>query len=243
MIAAGLSKDFGVLASDSAMYSTDDGSMTFESGKLSCWQGKYLISFIGTRLYFSRIDPSKFGLPLNGLSLYLQGYLRGMKPDIGNMMKELIEDPDENKPNFCLYVLGLHGKKPTLAQFNSFVDFKPRFLWTEGEGVQFSTILYGDDSKPEKAELFKETTKFMEELAKGWKENKVSGEKTSFTPGLIGEILARGIYKKADLEMKIGLKKKYAGGIVNAAGFDSEGRIIQLSGIEFLSQEVPSGRR
>lgn len=165
---------------------------------------------------------------MDQLSLYLQGYLKEMRPDVEALMKESIPDPDENRPHFCLYVLGLHGKRPTLAQFNSFLDFAPKYLWSDGyEQPKFSTLLYGDDSVPGKAQIFKEATKFMEEEAK-----KRTGQ---MTPGLLGEILTRGIYRKADLEETIGTKKKYAGGVINAAVVKSDGTIYSLSGMEVIN--------
>ena len=232
MIAAGVTKDFGVLASDSASYVSDEGEMSFESPKLVSI-GKYLLTFIGTPLYFSRIDRSRFGVKLNELSLYLQDYLKGIRRDVDDLLKQSITDPDENQPNFCLYVLGVHGNYPTLAQFNSFNDFKPKYLWSDN-GLKFSSVLYGDDSKPEKQAMFKETTKFMEEEAK---------RIGTVTPGVVGEILTRGIYKKADLEMNIGTKKKYAGGMVNAAVIRNDGTLAPLSGIEIVPPEVINGRR
>lgn len=228
MISGAITKEFGVLACDSASYSTETGETSFETPKLSMWMGKYLATFLGSLNYFSRIDEKKFLLPMDQLSLYLQGYLREMKPDVENIMKESITDPDEQKPHFCLYVMGLHGKRPTLAQFNSFSDFAPRYLWNDGsKPVKFSTLLYGDDSVPGKAQIFKDATAYMEELTKK--------NVRELTPGLVGEILTRGIYRKADLEETIGTKKKYAGGCVSVAGIKSDGAVFALTGVEVIS--------
>jgi len=136
-------------------------------------------------------------------------------------MAEHIADEDEAKPHLCVLLMGMHKGFPTLAQFNSFLDFKPRYLYSEA-GPKFSTILYGDDSKPEKAAIFKEATSYMEMRAARFEE---------LTPGLMGEILTRGIYQKADAEMKIGTKKKYAGGMVNAAAVTPAGT-YPLSGFQ-----------
>jgi len=224
MIAAGLNKDYGVLAADSASYSPEDGKIEYESGKLSLIRNRYLMAFVGTNLYFTRMDWKRFDLPLKNLSLYLQGYLREIKTDVENSLKESIKDEQDSKPNFCLYVLGLHNQYPTLVQLNSFKDFAPRYLWSDN-GMKFSTMLYGNDN-PEKGEIFKQSTQYMNELSKGYE---------SHTPGLVAEILTRGIYKKADLEMKIGDKRKYAGGVVNAAFISKTGSIQMLSGLEVVN--------
>ena len=225
MIATGITKDFGVMASDSASYVADAGKIAFETPKLSIIGNKYILSFLGTPLYFSRLDVSKFTLPMNALSLYVQEYLRSMKKDVENILDQTVQDTDEKEPNFCLYVLGMHGKRPMLAQFNSFLDFAPRYLWSDN-GLKFSSVLYGDDSNKEKQAMFKESHDYMVKSA---------GKIPEVTPGLVGEILTRGIYHKADLEEKIGTKKKYAGGIVNAAGIMKDGKIFSLSGVEVVN--------
>ena len=46
-------------------------------------------------------------------------------------------------------------------------------------------------------------------------------------------VLTRGIYKKADLEEKIGEKRKYAGGAV-AVGLVGPGGIAALNGIAMV---------
>lgn len=225
MIACGINKDFGVLAADSAQYLTDKGEISFEVTKV-VKIGKYLMTFIGTSLYFVNMDRSKFNLPLDQLSHYLSTFFRSEKPNVEETMKEHIQDEDENKPHLCVYVMGLHAKRPTLAQFNSFLDFRPKYLWSDNE-LKFSTILYGDDSKPEKQAMFKESSIYMEEIIKTFD--------CEPSPGLVGEALTRGIYKKADLEMKIGLKKKYAGGMVQAAVIKKDGLIYSLTTVEVLN--------
>jgi hypothetical protein len=228
MLVGAITKEFGVIACDSAMYDTEKGETSFEARKLSFWKDRYWVSFVGSSLYFSGIDVEKFALPLDQLSLYLQQHLRTARPDVENLMKEGIADPDEARPYFCMYVLGLHGKRPTIAQFNSFQEFAPKYLWAkDGETIKFTTLLYGDDSIPGKAQIFKDATAYMEELTKK--------NVRELTPGLVGEILTRGIYHKADLEEGIGLKKKYAGGIVNAGVCKSDGTNFALSGVEILN--------
>jgi len=222
MISAGLTKDFGVLGADSAMHNISNGETTFETGKLSFVRGKYLMAFIGTNLYFSRIDFNRFDLEFKQVSLYLSDYLKGIKEDVEKELALEIKDKDDRKPHFCLYLLGTHNNKPMLAQFNSFRDFEARYLWSEN-GVKFSNIVYGDNT--EKNDVFKASVSHMEELSKKY-ENP--------SPGIVGEILTRGIYKKADLEEKIGDKKKYAGGVVNCGVVFNNGAIRPLSGLEVI---------
>ncbi len=216
MIAAGVTKDFGVLACDSAQYDTGLGQTSFETPKLLII-GNGALSFIGTHLYFANLDKSKLMQPFDAACLYLKEYLLGQRPIVEAAMKEGITDPDEQNPSFCLFYLGYHGGHPTVAQFNSYRDFVPVYLWSS-DSLKFSTVLYGDDS--DKARLFKESKEYMELKAK---------QLEPTTPGVVAEILTRGIYRKADEEMKIGLKKKYAGGVVNAAMIDKAG-IRSLSG-------------
>lgn len=220
MMASGITKDFGVIACDSAMYNTEMGEMSFESQRLIIIDAKKIMTFIGTHLYLANIERPKLSMPFDALCLYLKDYLKGERPKVAAAMKEAIADEDENKPHFCLFVMGIHNGHPTLAQFNSFVDFEPQYLYS-ANGLKFATILYGDDSKPEKKEMFKEAKQYMELKAKQ------AGANVS--PGIVGEILTRGIYHKADEEMKIGTKRKYAGGVVNVAMVTREG-VKSLSG-------------
>lgn len=239
MIAACVTKDFGVLAADSAQYIADVGDISFEVGKVAKI-GKYLVTFIGTPLYFVNLDKAKFSLPLDQLSFYLSTFFKSERPGIEEAMKEGIKDEEENSPHLCVYVMGLYAKRPTLAQFNSFLDFKPKYIWTDDSDLKFATIIYGDDSNPDKQSMFKESSKFMEDLAKKWFDKPEVESPHKFatlvvSPGLVAEILARGIYKKADLEMEIGYKKKYAGGMVHAAAVKRDGLIYSLSTVEVLN--------
>jgi hypothetical protein len=224
MLAGGVTKVFGVLATDSAMYDTQAGKTTFEFPKLFISKRRgYVMSFIGSGLYFNESHPEWFGLPFDELCKKMAEYLFEKRPSVAKEMEETIPDPDENKPHLCVMVMGMHKGYATVAQFNSFLDFQPKYLWTKDE-PKFSTIIYGDDSKPEKAAIFKEATEYMELKSLRYKE---------ITPGIMGEILTRGIYRKADEEMKIGLKKKYAGGIVNAAVVTPAGS-YSLSGFQVI---------
>lgn len=223
MIAACVTKDFGVLATDSAMYDTDRAEMSFESQKMIIIGGKKMMTFIGTHLFLSMINKEKLMGPFDAACLYLKNHFKEIEPDVREQMASSIKDEDEQKPHFCLFLMGLHNNRPTLAQFNSFLGFSPKYLWTDG-APKFATILYGDDSKPEKQAMFKESTEYMEVKAK---------DHPDMSPGLVAEILTRGIYKKADMEEKIGLKKKYAGGIVNAAYVNRSG-VMNLSGFTLI---------
>jgi hypothetical protein len=221
MMAVGLNKDFGVLAVDSSYYDTTLKKVIFQGVKLY-YTANYLMAFIGTPVYLANIKREKLGMDLISLIVHLESYLKNERPHVEKILKSEIADPDENKPDFCLFVLGIHKKLPTLVQFNSFLNFKPKYLYSEGKEVKFSTIFYGDDN-PEKKKLFIETTAYMEKKMELFK-----GE--TVTPGIVAEVLARGIYHKADSEMKIGPKKKYAGGIVNAAAILANGYMLPLSG-------------
>lgn len=221
MLVAAVTKDFGVIATDSAKFDMEKQESIFDSQKLfHTTNNKYLVSFIGTPLYLANIDFSRFAMPLDGLSLYLKDYLKKMKPKVGAILKSEIGDKDEQEPNVCMFVLGMHKKIPTLAQYNVFHEFEPQYLWTKDAGIKFSTIYYGGDT-PKKNEVFKESTAYMEKKAAHYQ---------SLTPGLVGEILTRGIYKKADLEEKE-FGTKYAGGVVNVAFVRPEG-LFTLSGVQ-----------
>lgn len=220
MQAACVTKDFGVLATDSAQFDTSQSKMSFSTIKLY-HSPQYLISFIGTPVFLAKLDKTKLSADLPTMSVYMKGYLNDMVPEVTKVLKSAIADEDENKPHFCMFLLGVHKKLPTLVQFNSFLKFEPKYLYSK-DGPKFSTIYYGDDN-PEKKKMFLESKAYMEKRMEKYKD-------VDLTPGLVGEVLARGIYKKADLEMKIGLKKKYAGGIVNAAGVWANGQGFSLSG-------------
>ena len=225
MIAAGLTEKYGVLASDSATYCFEDKSITHQAPKTSIVNGKYLMTFVGTNMYFSNIDWAKFDLPLQNLSVYLQDYLQRTKPNIEDIIKKTTGNGEEPKPDFCAYVIGLYNKRPTMVVLNSFKNFKPSFLWATN-GIKFATLYHGDDSCKDR--IFKESTRFMNDIAK-------TKYYESRSPGLIGEILSRGIYHKSDLELSIGDKRKYAGGMVNAGYITNAGLTYPLSGLEVIN--------
>lgn len=212
----GLTKDYGVIASDSAEWNPTTKSMTFDKPKLMIVGGKHLMTFIGSTLFLTKIEKDKFNLPFDCLSVYLSEYLREINSSVQETSLGLSGEP----ARLCLFLLGIHGGKPTLAQFNSFLNFKPEFLWCD-DGIKFSTIYYGDDSN--KNEIFKKSTEFMEKESNKYKEN--------INHGLVGEILTRGIYHKADLEEQIGDKVKYAGGVVSVARIHSDGQVYAPSNL------------
>lgn len=217
MIAAGVTRDYGVIACESAMYDTENQKMSYEWSKLiMIGKGAKALTFIGTPLYLSNMDTAMLAGNFDTACMYLGDFLRKEQESVANLMAESIPDEDENKANFCLFFMGMHRGVPTLAQFNSFLNFMPKYLWTKDE-PKFATVLYGDDSKPEKAALFKESTKFMEDESK-------RGEMSA---GRMAEILTRGIYQKADAEEKL-FGKKYAGGAVSTARVTKEG-VLPLS--------------
>lgn len=220
MIAAVVTKDFGVIASDSAH--ADNGVLTFDYPKLNFYSGKYLVTYVGAKAYFSKIDMSKFREDLGSLTIYLSDYLQSMKEEVGKMLKELNTDPEYQQPRLCLFVMGIYNKKPTLVQFNSFLNFKPKYLYSDDK-PKFSTIFYGDDN-PEKKKIFLESTSYMEKKA-----HKLSKKGIVLSPGVLGEILTRGIYKKVDMEMEIKPFRKYAGGVISVASLRADGQSFGLS--------------
>jgi len=218
MIAGALTKNFGVLAADSSMYDTSLGRVTFESPKIARTSGNTVFTFIGTQLYLTNIDLKKLTLPFDSMVMYLKDFLKQEEPKVRDMMKEAIRDKDDQKPHFCMLVLGLYKGLPTVAQFSSFKNFNPLYLQAKEKPIVFTTLYYGKNDNVKN--VFSESTKYM---------YKKSRRYSSFTPGLMGEILTRGIYKKADLEEKLTDKKKYAGGIVNSAYIDKNGIVNSLS--------------
>lgn len=223
MIASVVTPSFGILATDSAMYDTQQSKMSYEAMKLF-FTNRYLMTFIGTPIYFAKLDKEKLGGDLSSVCLYLEDYLKKMRPEVAKALKSEIADTDENKPNFCLFVLGVAKKLPTLVQFNSELNFKPKYLFSSDK-PKFSTIYFGDDN-PEKKKLFIESREFMEHRT-----HKLEKKGVELTPGILAEVLTRGIYKKADLEQEMGQKVKYAGGTVNLAGMWPTGLVFQLSGL------------
>lgn len=198
-----VTKTFGVLAADSAAYDTSLGKTTFENPKMFVTQKMgYAVTFIGTMAYFMEMPDEIWGLPFAEACKRMSEWFFGRRELVGQRLAEAIADEDENKPNFCCLLMGMHKGYPTLAQFNSFSDFVPKYLWTK-DSPAFSTIYFGDDAK--RNDLFKSATEYMELKAK---------EHADLTPGLAAEVLTRGIYRKADQEQKQ-YGKKYAGGVVN----------------------------
>lgn len=217
MIGAIVTKEFGVIAADSASYELVGGKTQFVTPKLTFIKGKYLTTFVGDPAYFPYVDYTKFNNDLASLSIYLQQYLLEVRPKVEKALKEL--KVKEQTPHVCLFVMGIYNKKPTLVQLNSFHNFKPKYLFSDN-GPKFATIYYGDDEK--KNEIFSSTTRYMEKKAEKWKEG--------FGPGLAAEILTRGIYKKADMEQQL-YGKKYAGGAVSVASMLATGEAIGLSNV------------
>lgn len=221
MIAGVVSKDFGLLASDSAMYDTSTSTMSFQTLKLYN-SSRFLLTFIGTPAYFSKLDRTKLDMDLPSLSIYMESYLKDMRPVIEKMMKSEIADKDENQPHFCLLALGLHKKLPTIAQFNSYTDFKPKYLFSDG-GPKFSTILFGDDARKK---VFQDSTTYMEKKWSKWEKKGMV-----FSPGVAAELLTRGIYKSSDFDAELGLKQKFSGGAVSVGGILNTGLLVTLTGL------------
>jgi len=214
MIAAALMPEYGIMAADSAMYRND--VMEFQTQKLMRIGDKYLVTVVGASLYLRRINPHIFMDKIDTVTRYLEEHFLHIQPSV----REDLKDSDL-KPHFCLYLMGIDHSVPTLIEFNSFQDFKPKIYRATRE-IKFTTLFYGDDENKEKQEIFKNTTGYMEKSIKEYKR---------VTPGLVGEILTRGIYHKADLEMKIGEKRKYAGGVVTVGMIDKTGKITGLSNL------------
>lgn len=225
IINACLTKDYGVIASDSAEWNPNTKTMTFEKPKLMWVGGKHLMTFIGSNLFLTNLDLSKLSLSFDCLCVYLTEFLQGINDSVQETFKGLVTDENEYPAKFCLFLLGVHNGNPALAQFNSFINFKPHFLWSD-DGIKFASIYYGEDN-PDKQEIFLKTTEFMEEIARNYS-GRYGGQ---ISHGLAGEILTRGIYRKADLEEQIGDKVKYAGGVVTVARIDSGGHIYAPSNL------------
>ena len=221
VISCGLTKDYGVITADSALWNPNDKSISFDVPKLIKAGNRHLVTYVGSQLFFTNLDIEKLKMPFDSLSVYLSEYLREINRSVQETFNGLVKEEKERPAKLCLFLLGVHGGKPVLAQFNSFLDFKPQFLWSE-DGPKFATIYYGEDD-PEKSEIFKKSTTFMEEKAKEYKDK--------LSPGLMGEILVRGSYYKADLEEQVGDKIKYAGGVVSVARIHSDGRICPMSNV------------
>lgn len=206
MVTTILTKDYGVIASDSASYDKD-GKMTYESPKLFLFNKKYLVTYIGYADYLLNIDGTKFEYDFPALSVYLSDFLRRVH-----------NERTENK-RFCLFLLGTHNGLPVLLQLNSFNDFQPIWLEPQEQPVH-SSIFYGEDDDKKKA--FEEADQVIGSLLDKWKER--------LSPGILGEILTRGIYAKADIEEKL-TGNKYCGGSVSVAVMTKEGKAYSLSNV------------
>jgi hypothetical protein len=220
MITACITPEFGVLAADSAFYEPNTRITSYTAPKLFK-AGNKLATFVGSPQYMVGIDVSQFSNSLEELAKYLQNHLLTRRPEIEKDLQTLPIKPDDMKARLCLFVLGEKDNKPTLLQLNSFKDFKPEYL-VPSTKPEFASIYYGDDEI--KKQIFSASTKYMESRLDNWK-GKVD-------PGIIAEILTRGIYKKADLEEKQ-YGAKYAGGAVSVAGLLADNQIYGLSNIKF----------
>lgn len=210
MISALVNKNFGVLASNSSHFDASTGETTYQSVKLFNTP-RLWITYMGSPLFLANIKREKLGMDLLSLIVYLETYLKNERPKVGKILKSEIENRDEARPFFCMFVMGLHRKLPTLVQFNSFLDFKPKYLYSE-KGTKFATVFYGDEN-PEKKRALIDSTGYMEKRL----------VETDFSPGIGAEILTRGIYRYADL-------RKEHGGPVNSAAIMSSGLLVPLSG-------------
>ncbi len=213
-IGCALTPDYAVMAADSARYEND--AMSFQTPKLMKLGEKHLVTCIGTAMYLEQIKSLMFLEDIDVVSNYLEDHFQRQR----SMVEETLER-EKIPAHFCLYLLGVKEGKPTLVEFNSFLDFKVKYK-TCSVGVEFATLFYGDDDNKEKQMIFQESALFMELTAKKY---------DPITPGLLGEILTRGIYHKADLEEKTGDKRKYAGGVVTVGMIDKSGLITGLSNL------------
>jgi hypothetical protein len=220
MIAAALTAEFGVLASDSAH--TVETGFSFEVSKLAK-VGNYLLSFSGTQLYLSNMNRAKFNGKMDQLSLYVQGFLKEARPNIEELIKEKMSEGITS--GFSLYVMGVHAKRPTLASFRSTSDFKPKYFWAEKE-IKMAPVLSADDDI-EGSSLASSVV--MDQTLKSWTEAKVK-----LDPGIVGEVLIRGIQKKSDFVFEA-TKKKSSGGVTSAAVLKADGAIYSLSGMEVIN--------
>lgn len=218
MMGGVVTKDFGVLASDSAR--NEGGNLSYEFPKVFFLGGRYLLTAIGATPYFSKIDFSRFKQDFASVSLYLEEYLREMQPKVKETLKKLQSDPDYQEANLCVFVLGIHNKKPTIMNLNSFKNFKPTYVVGD-ERPKFVKIFH-----PEKEKIFTETHDFMEK-----KTHKYLKKGIILSPGLLGEVLVRGIYKKADLELETPPHKKYSGGVPTVGVLWTEGQARSLSNV------------
>ena len=213
MIGCALTNEYGVLASDSAMANSDDITF-FEVPKLFKY-GKYLATFIGNTGYLSGLSPMFFEFEMKGTSIHLQTYLRNVRQIVKNRSeKENMSD------DFLIYVLGVQDGMPTLLILNSRKNFDIEYLSKkDSDKVTFANIYYGDDS--EKSQIFQDSHEYLKSLVDHYE---------TISPGILAEILTRGIYYKSDQEKKR-LGKKWAGGAVSASFIRPNGIISHLTNI------------
>ena len=218
MIVCAVTKDFGVIATDSALTTKD--KIEYNNMKLFYWGSKYLCTGMGIPAYIAKLDFSRFTLDMDGLSMYLEDYFKNTREHVKETLKNL-DGEDVFNPSLCFFVLGVHKGKPVLAQFNSYLNFKPKYLFSS-DGPKFATIYYDPEEK-KKVQMYKDTNEYMENKVK-----KLQKKGIEMTPGLLGEILTRGIYKKADLEQEM-TGKKSTGGPVSVASLYSNGLAFSLT--------------
>ena len=150
MICCALTPDFGVLASDSAAYK--QGNMTYENPKMFR-TGRFLLTYIGINIYLEDIRDEWFQLPMSMAVSSLELHCKLKEANVKLRMKEIMADGDNPDPNICFYVLGLMDGIPTLAEINSYNNYQAVFTKSDGS-LRIAGILYGDDSNPEKQEIF-----------------------------------------------------------------------------------------
>lgn len=214
MIACGITPEYAVMAADSALYQND--VMEYQTPKLLKLGGKYLVTFIGATMFLERININIFQAEMNDVVTYLVDHFTRHQPIVEAGLKGT-----DIPANFCFYLLGVKHGTITLIELNSYRNFAPVFTEARN-GIKFSSLFYGDDENKDKQELFQRASEYMERKA---------SKHDRMTPGLLGEIVTRGIYHKADMEEKIGEKRKYAGGVVTVGLIDNTGKITGLSNL------------
>lgn len=152
-------------------------------------KGNALFSYTGSHLYLNGLDLSKFSLPFNSVCLYLKEYFLKTLSSVAEMEEDL---PSKEGTSFCLLVLGVHNKRPTAAKFSVENKFKPVYVWSEK-----SIVFLSSGNKAETETISKKYTKL--------------------SPGIVGEILSKGIYKNG------------ISGVVNCASIDMNEKVFPLS--------------
>lgn len=170
MIVTAVTKDYGLLATDSALYDTAQSKMQYGYLKLF-YSSRFLLSYMGTPTYFSKLDRTKLDTDVPSLVLYMTDYLKGMKADV--------EKVTENKSEFCMFALGIHKKLPTVVKFSSTLNFEPKYI-NGGHSLKFA---FGDGSSVE----------YLEKRVR-----KLEKKGVEINPGTLAEILTRGLYNKME---------------------------------------------